>query len=85
MSATPFPEELHRFSFKILGRPVGSTSGDQDIWWYDFQPDEGIPIPACATLFFSWDTGTLKAKNDDGTPIGDWDAAVLLGPFPRRF
>lgn len=58
-----------RIEVKFLGKLLGTASGwDGDPgehWWvYDFKPNEGCKLCACAQLYFNEIKGVVTAENE---------------------
>jgi hypothetical protein len=76
----------------ILRHKLGTASGyDEDreyIAWYDFQPAEGVNLPACPILYYweSTDTflvGKIYSEDDDPMEMEEFEAVKLLASLPR--
>ena len=76
----------------ILGRLLGTHTGFdmQDtlaICFYDFEPTEGVPIAACDTLEFNFDSGwgTGHTNDESGAQLGtSFDILDTLKGLPRH-
>ena len=76
----------------ILRRKLGTASGfDEDkeyVTYYDFQPAEGVSLPACAILYYFEDTDSFLVGKMDGEELSDmeleeFEAIKLLASLPR--
>ena len=63
-----------RMEFMLLGRNIGTYTGWDEgdafsIQIYDFQPNEGVPLPEAATITFYLESGLAITyfENADGT------------------
>lgn len=81
---------MTRTDLIVLGRKLGTyekwdEADAMAVTFYNFEPAEGVRIPACASLFLSWDNGSCIAQDRDGEPMGpNQDLATLCASLPRR-
>lgn len=73
---------------KILGRIVGTFDGwDGDpgdqVWFYNFKPNENVKIPACECLYYEETEGYIKCGTSDGQITNTFDIIELLSSIPR--
>lgn len=72
---------------KILGRVLGTASGwdgdlGENVWFYDFKPNEGIDLPA-GDLLFDETNGMIGLTTDEGEISNGQDICKFLAPLPR--
>lgn len=85
-------EETHeedRIEVDVLGRNLGTASGwDGDmgecIWFYDFEPDEGIDLPK-GMIQIDYNKGIMGVPDDESGVITDaFDIVVFLSKVEKR-
>lgn len=78
-----------RFPVEMNARLLGTASGwdgepFNSIWFYDFQPADGVPLPSCSAIMFDVDAGQLYVQDDQGEHIGPaYDIPTFLVALPR--
>lgn len=63
---------MERSPYTFLGRAIGTGTGwdyaDKDHWWiYDFEPAQGLALPACNLLNIKLDVDLFEATAADGS------------------